>query len=172
MGNPVTLRLGALVVVFLSSCLWQACALADSSKVNIEEPQLHKLAGRTHDRESIAISIKVSSSSQPIPYSNYLGTGAGRPKTLVTDLKVQIAGQQLFVPLSTYSDLSATREASLEVEAGRTLLVLTGGDASEGYKVAIAIGNHLVSSREVYSLLAPSNPTQKTEYSLVEIKDE
>jgi hypothetical protein len=78
----------------------------------------------------------------------------------------------LFVPLSVYSDLSATREAWLGVEGKRTLLVLIGGDASEGYKVVIAIGHDLVSSREVYSLLAPSNPTQKTEYSLVEIKDE
>jgi hypothetical protein len=79
-------------------------------------------------------------------------------------------GNQIFVPLSAYADLSNLLSATLDTKFGKPQIVFIGGDGAEGYKVVLTIGNESVSSRVVYPL-GMSTATQRSTYSLVNMYD-
>ena len=170
-GGSMMARASILNLVLLCQCFWQLPAMADTAKVQIDKIGEYRLQGRTHDGNSIAVTIWVARGGSSIPYAIVLNDPVP-PKTLITELKVEVKGKPLVVPLSVYADLFAPQEAFLQIVSSYTRLVITGGDASTSYKAVIMFGRGIVTAREIYSLLVPGKPTQRTVYWLRELKDE
>jgi hypothetical protein len=85
----------------------------------------------------------------------------------IESLTIVANGKELFVPSSAFCDLANLRKAELNLKGkGTPVLVLEGGDASEGYKVLVQFDATRVRRRAFFSLLQPSKVLQETTYHL------
>lgn len=133
--------------------------------VRIDGPGTYRLLGRTRDGKTLAAVIRVSK----IPPDWYAGTDLAHAKTIVTHLEIERQNRPVLVGLSAYAALVDPHEVFFEVGSKGTRLVITGGDASNFYKVVMLLGAQHVLRRESYGL-APE-PVERTIYWLRELKD-
>ena len=89
-------------------------------------------------------------------------SGSRNPCSLVTDLRIFIKRDEVFVPRSVFSDLSDLRSANVIERGAHYLLVFSGGDGAESYIVKIYI-SRAVEQRVMISPLT-SSVLQRTQY--------
>lgn len=89
----------------------------------------------------------------------------------VTELKIFVEGQRLFVPRSTFADLVDVRKADITFVARRGVLRIQGGDASEAFEVKIEFDKSAVRRRALFDSMNPKTPLQETNYYLRVLAD-
>ena len=111
--------------------------------------------------EVVIASVEVNS-TDVIP-----GAAAGQfPERfrVVRSLTIKLNGRELFVPRSAYADLVWVAHAELNTAKPMSLLVISGGDASESYSAKIEFDQAAVRSRKLYANENPGGPTEQTRY--------
>jgi hypothetical protein len=91
------------------------------------------------------------------------------PCSVVDYLSIIVKGKPISVPRSVYLDLADINTAVVITEKGKHILRLTGGDASESYRVVIEFDANRVRTKRVYSGEG-NGLLQETVYHLFEIK--
>ena len=74
------------------------------------------------------------------------------PCSQVSNLRIWVAGNRLFVPRSVFADIADVGNMSMASEGGVNILTLVGGDGSEAYSVKVFFGVDRVKKREFYGL--------------------
>jgi len=166
MTYSVQLRLkvlGILTVPFLM--------LASASTQPIGH--LHKVIadGSTHlslGHPNVQVTLQTAKVPNDFFYKNALFWGAETgflPPNLVRALRVREDSQELFVPLSAYSDLGDIHRASLRPSPHGFILSLYGGETATGYVAALRFANGYLVSRAVSSDEFPQSAREETRYS-------
>lgn len=91
------------------------------------------------------------------------------PCSPVQGIDIFVGSAKIFVPKSSFADLSDLSSAKLFVKNGSMVLVLDGGDASESYTVKLFFNSEHVYRRLLYPAGDTVEPTEDTKYSLVDI---
>lgn len=91
------------------------------------------------------------------------------PCSLVQDIEIFVGSAKIFVPRSSYADLSDLSSARIISKKGTMVLVLNGGDASESYAVKLFFNDEHIYRRLLYPSGVGSEPTEDTKYKLVDI---
>lgn len=89
------------------------------------------------------------------------------PCSVVDYLSITVKGEPITVPRSVYLDLADINAAVVTTEKGKYILRLTGGDASESYRVVIEFDANRVRTKRVYSGEG-NGLLQETVYHLVQ----
>jgi hypothetical protein len=86
------------------------------------------------------------------------------PCSIVDGIDIAVNDKSLFVPRSTFCDISDLNTAEIKIEQNKSILTLTGGDASEAYIVKIEFDAERIKRRSIASLLSPNEPLEETTY--------
>lgn len=113
---------------------------------------------------SLTVQIDMGTGHIPREDPRHIGCRDNQGCYGVSQLKISVDGRSLFVPMSSFADLLNVKEARAIFSRGTATLVLSGGDAADGYRAEILFDSHMVRSRTLFSSLAPGEPLQKTEY--------
>jgi hypothetical protein len=91
------------------------------------------------------------------------------PCSVVDHLSINVKGKPIIVPRSVYLDLADINSGEVTMTKGKFALRLSGGDASESYRVVVEFDANRVRTKRVYS--GESNRLlQESVYHLVEMK--
>jgi hypothetical protein len=81
----------------------------------------------------------------------FRGAGYFPPKYLISSFKVWADSKEIFVPLTSYMDLTNVSEILIRAkEKGNFELLIKGGDAASSYVAVILVENDEVSQRKLY----------------------
>lgn len=94
-----------------------------------------------------------------------------REESVISDVSINVGEKQLFVPTSVFADLIDPIDASVSVKGRQMVLVITGGDGSEGYVVRVYFDATGVHRRTLSSLMMPDEPLEDTRYWQRVLKD-
>jgi hypothetical protein len=87
------------------------------------------------------------------------------PCSIVDYIDVVVNGKPIIVPRSVFCDLSDLNTAEVRIEQKKSILMLTGGDASESYIVKIEFDTERVQHRSKYwSEYSKDEPSEETIY--------
>lgn len=127
--------------------------VADSAKLNVRVKII------THEMQ-----IGIPSDKRPdvirsgCTYSRY-------PCSVVDYIDISVGGKPLFIPRSVFCDLSDLNTADVRIDQKKSILTLTGGDASESYIVKIEFDTERVKRRSKYwSEYSKDEPSEETSY--------
>lgn len=93
------------------------------------------------------------------------GEDAMAPLTLITSIVVQSGADELFVPLSAYSDLGDPRRISLKASATGFELAIAGGDAAVAYNAILVFKEGWLTRRRVAHGEFPDEAWEETKYA-------
>jgi len=94
-------------------------------------------------------------------------TGSRNPCVLLDNLRIQIDHRDLFIARSSYADCSDLHTAAASFRDGIYSLVLSGGDASEGYMVILRFSKDRLIDRVLIAGEDSSHIVEKTTYDLM-----
>jgi hypothetical protein len=90
------------------------------------------------------------------------------PCSIVDGIDISVNGKPLFVPRSVLCDLADLNTAEVRIEQNKSILTLTGGDASESYIVKIEFDKDRIKRRSLAPGEGlPNEPLQETIYHKV-----
>jgi hypothetical protein len=89
--------------------------------------------------------------------------------SVIRQMSISVAGQDVWVPRSVYADLFNARRASVTSENGIFVLLIGGADGADSYSVHIRFSAARVISRAVYDAMSPQRLSEKTVYSKTEV---
>jgi hypothetical protein len=92
--------------------------------------------------------------------------GSTKPR-VVTDFKVTYKGEDVYVPMSAYGDLSNIHQIELEPAFDDAILRIEGGDAHEGYRCRMTFMAGLITSRHLEHGEFPEHENETTVYTLL-----
>jgi hypothetical protein len=72
------------------------------------------------------------------------------PCSQVSNLRISVKGERLFIPRSVFADRTDVGSMSVKFRDGLYLLELGGGDASEAYSLKVFFTAHRVQKRKLY----------------------
>lgn len=126
-----------------------------------------QLSGQTNSGVSINITVRREkfSSTSPYNYRFSWGTELANPRFLTTSVEIKVGGENVFVPLSAYSDLTNPRNATLEPMQNGLRLIIKGGQAATSYKAELTFEKNFIRRRKVTHGEFPSVAWEDTEYS-------
>lgn len=93
------------------------------------------------------------------------------PCSIVDGIDITVNGKPLFVPRSTFSDLSDLNTAEVTIEQNQSILTLIGGDAAGSYIVKIEFDKDRIKRRSLIDPEGPNEPTQVTIYYKRTVRD-
>ena len=120
--------------------------------------------------DGAAIEVKITT-VRPLPdflfRSKYIWGGGENepPALLVGSIDVAVGGEQVFVPLSAFSDLGSPKMASLKISANGFEVVIIGGDAGGAYDATFTFDGSWLVQRRVSSREFPDEAWEETKYS-------
>jgi hypothetical protein len=128
---------------------------------------------RTDGAVRIVIMQTVVHDSYPYKDAILWGGDVGElPKTIVTSIQVRIGTEEIFIPLSAYSDLGNVKFASIDSADHGFTLRIHGGDGATSYDAALAFKRTYLISREVALREFPKERRDATSYSFpARVKD-
>ncbi|WP_157201924.1 hypothetical protein [Massilia sp. Root335] len=91
-------------------------------------------------------------------------TYARFPCIFLDSLRIAVDGSQVAVPLSVSATLPDLMTAELRKNEQNFVLILKGGDASEGYKVIVEFDKSGIKSRRLYGPFDPDFVLEETVY--------
>lgn len=129
--------------------------------------EVTNLSGLTAEGARVQVVILNTTYSTSIPYREGFRWGAesSSPKSVITAIRVKVADNEVFVPLSAYSDLANPREAFLEKIKDGVRLVIRGGDAAASYEAFLVVRDGFLKSRKVAHREFPKASWEETNYS-------
>jgi hypothetical protein len=158
-------KLGVLFLLAIGSFLYSATAqvAVNSKGETIVSSQLGTAAihAKITTRE-----LANGTADKPVKPHGSACTMSRFPCSVVDEIEIAAAGEQLFVPRSAFADLSDVNNAKLTTEHGKFVLLLVGGDASESYIARIVFNRKRVTYRSLTSGEFPEHPLQETIYHL------
>jgi hypothetical protein len=86
------------------------------------------------------------------------------PCSIVDGIDIAVNGKPLFVPRSTFCDISDLNTAEVMIEQNKSILTLTGGDTSGSYIVKIEFDKDRIKRRSLSDPEWPNKPAQVTTY--------
>jgi uncharacterized Fe-S center protein len=90
------------------------------------------------------------------------------PCSIVDRLNITVNGKSVHVPCSVLCSVTADlNTAEVKIEQNKSILILTGGDASESYIVKIEFNGEMVTHSVVFSGEAPDEPLAEITYHQV-----
>lgn len=149
-----------LILMFMGTSL--ARAGEDVSSTAMRDRPSVRVVGRS-DKLNVVVNITtalVSGHDPRLP----MCAGTTNPCRGVERLQIVVNGRDLFVPVSSFFDLSDLRDGKIVISGNEAVLSLKGGDASESYQVNIKFNGGRVISRALFSMLTPGEPLQETTY--------
>lgn len=96
---------------------------------------------------------------------SWWGTDDSFPEYVITNIEVRINGSKIFMPLSTYGDLSDPTECYLKSIPKGVVIVINGGDTAGAYEADIIIKDYFVQEKKVKLLEFPDETWQDIKYS-------
>jgi hypothetical protein len=93
------------------------------------------------------------------------------PCSIIDGIDITVNGKPLFMPRSVFCDLADLNRAKVRIELNKSILTLTGGDASESYIATIEFDKDRIKHRSLAPGEAPNEPLQETTYHEVIIGD-
>lgn len=93
------------------------------------------------------------------------------PQTLISQLIVVVDGQNVFVPLSAFSDLGNARRVEVKVTRRGFDLVISGGDASASYRALLAFEKRKLARRKVQHGEFPDEAWEETRYKFNQLSN-
>lgn len=115
--------------------------------------------------------LDIGRSSDGIPtVRENICTYSKYPCSPVQGIDISVGSAKIFVPKSSFADLSDLSSARLFAKNGSMILVLDGGDASESYTVKLFFNGEHVYRRLFYPSGDANEPTEDTKYNLLEIQ--
>lgn len=121
----------------------------------------------------VVVAIQTARIEKASAHTAALRSGsASTAVTVIEKLDASVNDRALYVPRSVFADLLNPAEASLSVEDSTTVLVISGGDASESYVLRIYLDSKGINRRTLSSSLQPGEPTQETRYWRSELRDD
>lgn len=94
------------------------------------------------------------------------------PCSIVDYIDITVNNKSLIVPRSVFCDLADLNAAEISIEEKDSILMLTGGDASESYIVRIEFDAERIKRKVKASSMMPNEPAQETVYHESVMKDE
>lgn len=91
-------------------------------------------------------------------------TGARVPCLLTLDLKLSLDGSPIHVPREILVDLGDPVDIGIAEHNGDIVLTVTGGDASEAYKLVATVHGGRITGYDFFSLLDESTPLFTVRY--------
>lgn len=91
------------------------------------------------------------------------------PCSPVQGIDIFVGSAKIFVPKSSFADLSDLSSARLFAKSGSMILVLDGGDASESYTVKLFFNGEHIYRRLLYPSGGVGEPTEDAKYKLLDI---
>jgi hypothetical protein len=90
------------------------------------------------------------------------------PCSLVDRIEIAVNGKAVYVPCSVLCSVTADlNTAEVRIEQNKSILTLTGGDASRSYIVKIEFDSKMVTHSAVFNGEAPDQPLAETTYHRV-----
>lgn len=126
------------------------------------------LSARSGNGSEIEIRIKVAKPPSIFPFQNkYLwGGGEGEPPALLIEsVDVAVAGEQVFVPLSAFTDLGSPKRISLKVSGSEFEVTIIGGDAGGAYDAVLTFDGSWLVRRRVASREFSDEAWEESRYS-------
>ena len=152
----------SIICLLLVLCV-QLAAQSRSSKMNpAGETAVSASLGKVKLHAVFNTSIVKINTDDKIPqfpqctYSRF-------PCVVVQQLRLSVNDVRIFVPRSAYADLGDIQSAEFSNKAGRFILTIKGGDASESYIAQIVFSKRL-QERRLYSAEDPIHPLEVTHY--------
>ena len=93
------------------------------------------------------------------------------PCSLTEQIRLQIGGNDVFIPRSAYADLGDISTAQLTTHADQVTLTIRGGDASESYIAELIFNKDRLLERKLYSGEDPNDPLEISHYYVVSLGD-
>jgi hypothetical protein len=129
--------------------------ISDSKKIKVQ------VKITTHEVQIDKRPDKICSSCT---YSRY-------PCSIVDCIDIVVNDKPLFVPRSLFCDLSDLNTAEILIGQNKSILTLTGGDASESYVVKIEFDSMQIKRRSLASGMMPGEALQETVYYMRTLGD-
>jgi len=86
------------------------------------------------------------------------------PCSLTENVQVLLAGKEVFIPRSAYSDLGDISAAEFGVVNSSIILTIKGGDASEAYIAVLTFNEQRLIERRLYSGEDAKHPLEISHY--------
>lgn len=93
------------------------------------------------------------------------GVEAVAPRKVFRVFKMTWAGANVFLPFTSYWDLTNPRNLSLTANGDAAVLVIDGGDAATSYRATLTFENGFLRRRKVVHGEFPDNAWEETTYS-------
>jgi len=155
----VTLR--KQLVLMLCFALLQSCSTASAQRQL--SAQVNKLGVGV-----IAAELVVSK-----PYSNigpramWWGTDLTEPNEVVTDLRITVAGEEIVIPFSAFSDLAEPRAVRIIETTMGFSLDIDGSNSAGAYRATLEFVGNRIARRHVASRAFPNERWDEFVYSFV-----
>lgn len=93
------------------------------------------------------------------------------PCSLTEQIRLQVGGNDVFIPRSAYADLGDISTAQLTTHADLVTLTIHGGDASESYIAELIFNKQRLLERKIYSGEDPNDPLEISHFYVVSLDD-
>lgn len=166
MMHSVQLRLKVLGIVMVPFLMLTTANTQPMGHLQIVSREGSTYLSLSHP--NVQVTVRTAKVPNDFFYKHALFWGAETgflPPNLVSAIRVREGSQELFVPLSAYSDLGDIHRASLRPSPHGFILSLYGGEVATGYVAALRFANGYLLSRVVSSNEFPQSDREETRYS-------
>jgi hypothetical protein len=149
------------LVLLLGLMVLQSCATADAQKritAQADKPGVGVIVA-----EVIAEPYRANTGTRVV----WWGTDSTSPNEVVSDLRVTVAGEEVAIPFSAFSDLAEPRVIRVVDTATGFSLELEGSDAAGAYRATLQFVGKRIARRRVASREFPDERWDEFAYSFV-----
>jgi hypothetical protein len=166
------IRLLLSIVVIISLCALTSTQVSGAEFIK----GLAALSDNLKDGTTVKVAVRTGKLSPTYPYKDAFMWGGdmrGRdeiimPKTVITEMNIQIGNEKIIVPLSAYSDLGNPYLVSLVKEVRGFRLIIKGrGGTGTSYKAVLEFHGVDIQHRKVILSIFPDEVWQETTYSFI-----
>ena len=140
-------------------------ALSCSGQVDADSPGL-AVEAVLADGRVVVIIVAETEQLEGWPEKGWRwGSDSGHPKSAILELRVHVAGQPWFVPMSAFVDLGAPRLLEVEPSEQGFTVSIRGGDAGGSYEARLRFADGFLVERVVRHGAFPEVAWERTRYS-------
>lgn len=136
--------------------------------VDVASDGITRLSITLSNGKNVVVVLQQTKLSESFPYKHGMLWGADDmrlPQSILTLIDVQIGKDQVFIPVSAYSDLGEVKSVSLNTITHGFCLQLHGGDTAASYDAMLTFKYDYLHSKKVTLREFPRQRWESTAYS-------
>ena len=153
--------------------LFAFMVVAQVSEPCTSEVLSHEVSSRLHVKDGpdiVTVTITARTRSSREEFGDRFRRGQFPDAiNVVTEVKIVVNGEALYVPRSVFLDVAGVRKARVCWKGSLGQLIFNGGDGSESFRVEVEFDRTATRRRTVFSGELPTKPLEETRYHQVSL---